>query len=173
MLTGPFARIFNGWSGARKWDQSLSEKKIILNEISHQEKEKNMFNGLRGAIAKSKVGQNNLLMDMSDLKNAKTKVDVNLETNITDIETQLESGKLLFSSFLETANYGLLKKCAAIFFEVMEKKPSRVEPYTYIAAIYLAFEQIDDAIKYYIMAKNINPGFPLVMDLKNMLLINN
>jgi hypothetical protein len=128
-----------------------------------------MFNNIKSVLARSQVGQENLFVDMGSITKAKTKVDENLVSNCLDIEKHIQQGADLFSDFLETGEYKALKKCSKIFFDVMEQRPSRVEPYVYISAIFLAYEKNEDAIRYFLRAKELNPEFPLVLDLKAIL----
>ena len=112
------------------------------------------------------------MFDFDAIKSVKSNIKTNGNEAKSD-EVLKDALKDLESFHNLPPNKEKLKDVAKKFIEVIKFKRNRVEPYVYLAYIFFQINQNDLAVKYLKIARDIDPVYPQIEELKQMILMNN
>jgi hypothetical protein len=116
-----------------------------------------------GFFTKKAVPANDYMQMMGS---AKKEVQTHLETSMESFENSFNDALTIFSEFASTKEAAKLKKAANEFLNLITLKPSRVEPYVYMAYILYLYDKKSEAIKYIKLSETIDSGYQYIKDVK-------
>jgi hypothetical protein len=103
---------------------------------------------------------------------AKKDAQAKLDTNIESFEQSLRSAVNMFSEFSKNKDSEMLKEIGIVFLNLIEQKPSRVEPYVYMAYILFLFNKKEEALKYIRISESIDRDYHKIKAVKACILTN-
>lgn len=103
---------------------------------------------------------------MQNVNSAKKEVQSHVETNKHTFEHSFQDAVKLLGQFSYTKNPVMLKKSAEAFLNLIELKPSRVEPYVYFAYVLYLYDKKDEARKFIKLSESIDPTYPNIKEVK-------
>jgi tetratricopeptide (TPR) repeat protein len=119
-----------------------------------------------GLFSKKDSGGSDFLSMMG---NARKEAKSNLETNMESFEGSLKEAVKTFGEFSTAKNSAKLKKAAQDFLKLIRQKPSRVEPYVYLAYILYLFDKTEEAKKYLKFSEMIDPDYQYIKPVRALL----
>jgi hypothetical protein len=103
---------------------------------------------------------------------AKKEVQTNLDTNTDLFDKSYAEAVELFHEYQDDQLPEMLEESAKQFIALIRDKPSRVEPYAYMALIMYSYGSKDEALLYIKISEDINKDYKMARDVKNFLLTN-
>jgi hypothetical protein len=97
---------------------------------------------------------------------AKKEVQTALDTNTGSFEQSLKSAVNNLVQFAKTNDSIQLKTAGEGFLKLIEQKPSRVEPYVYLAYVLFLYGKKTEAMKYIRLSEEINPDYVFTKQVK-------
>jgi hypothetical protein len=104
---------------------------------------------------------------MKSMESAKKVVQSTQSTTIESFETSFTQAVKILGEFARSQNSATLKQCAKQFLNLIQQKPSRVEPYVYMAYILYLYNKKDEALKYIKLSESIDPDYKFIKEVKN------
>lgn len=104
---------------------------------------------------------------MQNMNSAKKEIQSQVETNKNNFEHSFQEAINLLGQFSTTNNSFMLKQSAEAFLNLIELKPSRVEPYVYFAYVLYLYDKKDEAKRFIKLSESIDPTYSYIKIVKS------
>lgn len=103
---------------------------------------------------------------MSSLGKAKNVVQGRLETNTESFDNSFQDAVKMLARFAGTKDSNTLKNTGKEFLKLIRLKPSRVEPYVYMAYILYLYGKKEEALKFIKLSESLDPDYKFTKKIK-------
>ncbi|MFN8575756.1 MAG: hypothetical protein U0354_02760 [Candidatus Sericytochromatia bacterium] len=104
---------------------------------------------------------------MQNMNSAKKEIQSQVETNKNNFEHSFQEAINLLGQFSTTNNSFMLKQSVEAFLNLIELKPSRVEPYVYFAYVLYLYDKKDEAKRFIKLSESIDPTYSYIKIVKS------